>query len=151
MLRAPAALALVAAAALASCGREASAPDAPIEPGHEISAEIAAGAAPQEPLAPPAWLGEWAPDPALCGIAPGSADPSPVSFTAGEFMGYEERCRIGAAEEGTEGGWLLALVCEDATGELVRLLEVDVDGATMRLKRDGGPEATLLRCVEKED
>ena len=40
----------------------------------------------------PAFVGVWSADAEWCGGIPGSADPSPIAFTEGEFIGYENIC-----------------------------------------------------------
>lgn len=114
----------------------------PAAPGEEVS--------PQTPLAAPAYYGVWATEEDHCDIPPASAVPSPIAFAEGEFVGYENRCRIGEAKEGTDGGYQLALVCMAEGVETVETLDVDVDGEMMRLKWKNGGEAVFVRCEETE-
>ncbi len=114
----------------------------PAAPGEDV--------APQKPATAPVYYGVWAAKEDLCDIAPGSADPSPIAFAEGEFVGYENRCHIGEVQEGTEGGYRLSLVCVSEGVEAVQTLDVDVDGETLRLKWQNGGEATFVRCKEEE-
>ena len=142
------ALFAVAALTLGACGREEpEIEDQPLEPAAE-DLDIAEGVAPTEPMAEPAYYGVWAADADWCDIAPGSADPSPIAFTESEFVGYENRCRVGYAEEGTEGGWRLELVCMGEGVEYTDVVEVDVDGEMLRMRREGAEEAVFVRCEE---
>jgi hypothetical protein len=134
---------LAAAACLVSCSRESEIDRQPIEPEAEAF-ERAPGVA-----QPPFYVGVWAVHPSVCAFAPGSADPSPIALTEREFLGYESRCRVAEAQEGTEGGWRLSLVCASDGIERVETLELDVDGAMLRVRRQDGPEAALVRCEEE--
>jgi len=98
-----------------------------------------------EPNAP-AYVGVWAAGKDWCGVAPGSADPSPIAFTEGEFIGYENLCRIGYAEEGAQGGWRMELICESEGVEYTDVVELDVDEEMLRLVRADAPETTFVRC-----
>jgi hypothetical protein len=114
----------------------------PAAPGDEV--------APQRPPTAPAYYGEWAADAEWCDSAAGSSERSPIAFTETEFVGYENRCHIGEAREGTDGGYQLALVCMAEGVETVEVLEVDVDGEMLRLKWQGGAESVFVRCKEDE-
>ncbi len=114
----------------------------PAAPGDEV--------APQQLPAAPVYYGVWAADADYCDVPPASAIPSPIAFAEGEFIGYENRCRIGEAVEGTDGGFTLALVCMAEGVETVETLDVDVDGEMMRLKWKNGGEAVFVRCKEQE-
>ncbi len=131
----------------AACGeREAKAPEEPKAPAPE--ADIDEG--PTVTLAP-LYIGVWAAEEDWCGVEPGSADPSPIEFTEDELIGYENRCSIESVEEGTEGGYQLVLSC---TGEGVtssETAEVDVDGDTLSMRRNGGEATTFVRCRYGED
>lgn len=94
----------------------------------------------------PAFVGVWAADTAWCGITPGSADPGPVVFTEGEFLGYENICRIGYAAEGTEGGFRLEMICEAEGVEYTDVVDVEVDGDILRMRRGDEEEVLLNRC-----
>lgn len=142
-----AAVSLAAALVLSACGgareigKQSAEPDAEaLTPGDEVPPMRRADA--------PFYVGVWAVDPAVCALAPGSAVPSPIAITAREFLGYENRCRIAGAQEGTEGGWRLALVCRAAGVETQETIEVDVDGAMLRLRR-GANETAYVRCKEE--
>ncbi|MEL7490786.1 MAG: hypothetical protein AAGJ73_08700 [Pseudomonadota bacterium] len=102
-----------------------------------------------EPLSEPdapVYVGVWAAQGDWCDIAPGSADPSPIAFTEGEFIGYENLCRIGYAEEGTEGGWRMEFICESEGVEYTDVVDLDVDGEMLRLTRADAPETVFVRC-----
>lgn len=139
-----------ALALLASCTRQSEIDEQSIEPDAEA---LSPGdeVEPMEEPAAPYYVGVWAVDPAICAIAPGSGDPAPIAITEGEFIGYENRCRIGAAEEGTEGGWRLSLVCLAEGVEYVETVDVDIDGDMLRLKREDAPETAFVRCGEEQD
>jgi hypothetical protein len=143
-------LAAATCLAVAACDRgELNIEDQPNEPVIEPAApgeEIP----PQTPPAAPVYYGVWASDEDHCDIAPASAVPSPIAFAEGEFIGYENRCRIGEATEGTDGGYQLTLVCMAEGVETVETLDVDVDGEMMRLKWKNGGEAAFVRCKEGE-
>ncbi|MEL6213591.1 MAG: hypothetical protein AAFY22_02780 [Pseudomonadota bacterium] len=105
-------------------------------------------AEPLPALDEPAYVGVWASAPGACEAAPGAEGATPVVFTIGEFIGDGELCRIGHAEEGTENGWRLEMICTDEDGvEFTDLVELDVDGNQLRLVRQGKPEAVYSRCV----
>lgn len=112
----------------------------PAAPGEETTAMIPASA--------PVYTGVWAADASWCGVAPGSADPSPIAFAEGEFIGYENRCRVAEEREGTEGGYQLDLYCESEGAEYQETIEVDVDGSMLRMRRDGLDELLFFRCEE---
>lgn len=137
----------VSALALAACGNgDRNIENQPIEP----TVEPAPQGAESEPMTPadtPVYYGVWAADPDLCGVPPGSADPSPIAFTEGEFIGEGRRCRIRGAQEGTEGGYRLDLVCD---GEAAETVDVDVDGNMLRLRGETGAETAYSRCEEDD-
>ena len=112
----------------------------PIAPGDDVQ--------PFEALTGPAYEGVWALSEDICDVTPGSADPAPIAITEREFIGYENRCLIASAEEGTEGGWTLELVCEGEGVEYRETVDVDVDGETISLKSrdDDVPDTRLVRC-----
>ena len=139
-------LAAANAALLAACGSDEAAPDIDEQPAEPILPAEAETVAPIEAPDAPAYIGVWALSADVCDAAPGSADPSPIALTEGEFIGYENFCRIGYAEEGTEGGWRLELICDAEGVEYMELAEVDVDGEMLRLKRGDAPETALVRC-----
>lgn len=114
----------------------------PAAPGEEV--------APQKPSTAPVYYGEWAAEAERCDVAAGSSERSPIAFTETEFVGYENRCQIGEAQEGTEGGYQLALVCTAEGVETVETLDVDVDGEMLKLKWQNGGEAVFVRCKEHE-
>ena len=131
-----------------ACGRK----DAADAPGAEPDIDAIAAGEDTEPVADPAqpiFVGLWSADPSWCALAPGSTDAAPIVITEGEFIGYENRCRFGLAEEGTEGGWRLELVCEAEGVEYVETVDLDVDGETLRLSREGADEIALTRCPGK--
>lgn len=142
------ALAVAAAAALSACG-ETDAPtidDTPLEP--EI-VENDADAPPQEtaltPASAPVYVGVWAARAEWCGRVPGSSDAAPVAFTEAGFIGYENRCVIAEAQEGTEGGYLMTLACSGDGGDFRETVEIDVGGDRLRLTR-GDDENEFVRC-----
>ncbi|MBB5518161.1 hypothetical protein [Amphiplicatus metriothermophilus] len=144
MRRAIAALALAAGASLSACDGEPDARNQPLEPAVEPGPGAQDG---ERPTAhQPVYIGVWAAEPALCGVAPGSADPSPVAFTADAFIGYENRCRIANAQEGTEGGYRLDLLCEGEAAPYAETVDVDVGGDMLRLSRADGQETVFVRC-----
>lgn len=139
-----------AAAALfffaAACGREGRAPDIDDQPPEPVAP--AEETLPMEASGQPLFVGVWAADPDWCDITPGSGDPAPIALTEGEFVGYENRCRIGDYREGTEGGYQVALVCEAEGVEYSEIVELDIDGVMMRMRRAEGPETVFTRCEE---
>jgi hypothetical protein len=141
--------ALLLAMALAACGRGVREIDKqPQEPDVELPQQ-GTGVAPSAPISPPGWIGVWAKEANQCAMAPGTGNDAPVSLTSTEFLGYGERCRIGAAEEGTEGGWRLELVCTTDGVERIEAMDVDVDGTMLRLTRENVEEMALVRCEGK--
>ncbi len=104
--------------------------------------------APLEEADAPAYVGVWAADASWCAIQPGSADPSPIAVTEAEFIGYENLCRIGYAEEGADGAWRMELICDGEGVEYTELAELDLDGDTMQLRRGDGPETAFVRCED---
>ena len=141
------ALAAASALALAACGDgNRNIENQPIEPTVEPAPQ-GAETSPMTPADTPVYYGVWAADPELCALAPGAADPSPIAFAEGEFIGDGRRCRIAEAEEGTEGGYLLDLVCD---GEAAETIEVDVDGKMLRLTREDGAETAYSRCAKDD-
>ena len=97
-------------------------------------------------LSGPAYQGVWATEQSLCDVFPASADPSPMVITDEAFVEYGRRCIIGKAEEGTEGGWQLELICSNDGIEFTEVLDVDVDGAMLRLRRGEQEEELYMRC-----
>lgn len=145
------AAAALATLAIAACDRGEPAienqPNEPIiepaAPGEEV--------APQTPPAAPVYYGVWAAEVDCCDNAPGSSESAPIAFTETEFVGYENRCHIGEAQEGTDGGYQLALVCTAEGIETVETLDVDVDGEMLRVKwLNSGGEAHFVRCNKEE-
>jgi hypothetical protein len=135
---------------LVACGPDnpPSPEDVPLEP----AVEPAAPGAEISPLTPPdapVYVGVWAADRSWCDIRPGSADPSPIAITAEEFLGYENRCRIGDIVEGTDGGYALSLVCQAEGVEYDETVEVDVGGDMLTLTRPGAEPSVFLRCEGK--
>lgn len=118
---------------------------APIEPTVEPSAP-AEETVPMVPAAAPVYVGVWAAKPEWCANAPGSAEEAPIAITEAEFLGYENRCMIGDGQEGTEGGYQIALSCQAEGVEYQEIIEVDVDGEMLRLKREGLDETVFVRC-----
>lgn len=138
-----------ACALLAACGDADDATyAAPVEPTVEPSAP-AEETAPMVPAAAPVYVGVWAANPAWCASAPGAGEEAPIAITEAEFLGYENRCMIGDGQEGTEGGYQLALSCQADGVERQEIIEVDVDGETLRLKREGADETVFVRCPEQ--
>jgi len=137
--------AVAALVGLAACGKsdDSSIEDQPLEP--ILPAEETKPIS--EPNAP-AYVGVWSADPEWCASAPGSADPGPVAFTEGEFIGFENICRIGYAAEGTDGGWRLEMICESEGIEYTDVVEVDVDGEILRMRREDQDETIFTRCIE---
>ncbi len=139
---------IVAAAALliSACTEQSKIDQQSIEPDAEA---LAPGddVPPMTPRTAPFYVGVWAVDPALCSIAPGSGDPAPIAITENEFVGYENRCRVAEAQEGTEAGWRLSLVCMAEGVEYVETIDVDVDGDMLRLRRENAPETAFVRCI----
>lgn len=136
-------LAMLALIAAAACSKSdepkiEDQSDEPVLPSIETAPLI-------EPDAP-AYVGVWAAEKDWCSIAPGAADPSPIALTEGEFIGYENLCRIGYAEEGTEGGWRMELICQSEGVEYTEVVDLDVDGEMLRLTRNGAAEALFTRC-----
>lgn len=143
--------AFCAFALLAACGdaEERAVREAPVEPTVEPAAP-AEDAAPMIPPAAPVYVGVWAAEADWCENAPGSGENAPIAITEGEFLGYENRCLIGQVEEGTEGGYLVALACESEGVERTEVLELDVDGEMLRMKREGADDETVfVRCPEE--
>ena len=136
------------AAMLAGCGREAAPEAMDAEPDVVVGAEMPPGedVAPIERSGEPIYVGVWASDEALCALTPGSADPSPLAITEAEFIGYENRCRVAGADEGTEGGFLIELVCEAEGVEYTETVEIDVDAGSMSMSRADGSVARYVRC-----
>ena len=97
-------------------------------------------------LSGPAYQGVWSTEQSLCATFPGSADPSPIAITDGEFVEFGRRCLVGNAEEGTEGGWQLGLICNNDGVEFTEVIDLDVDGEMLRLRRDGKEEEIYVRC-----
>lgn len=132
----PRLLAIVSTSALvAGCGERREIDEQPIEPSGDASA-----------AAEPFYVGVWAADAAFCANAPGSGEAAPIEITAGEFVGYENRCRIVDRQEGTEAGWRLSMICAAEGAETPDTIDVDVDGDMLRLKRAEGPEIAFVRC-----
>jgi hypothetical protein len=143
--------AVVLSAFIGACDR--SEPKIEDQPGEPVIEPAAPGedVAPLTPPAAPVYYGVWAADEDWCANAPGSSEKAPIAFTEGEFVGYENRCHIGDAQEGTDGGYQLALVCTAEGIETVETLDVDVDGEMLRLKwHSSGGEAVFVRCKEEE-
>ncbi|MGE0409234.1 MAG: hypothetical protein AB7P23_08225 [Amphiplicatus sp.] len=134
-------------ALLVACDRRPAIEDQPIEPAVEPAAP-GEETAPLIPEEAPVYYGVWAREAKDCGVAPGSADPAPVAFAEGEFVGYENRCRVGKVEEGTEGGYQLELFCMAEGVETVEEVELDVDGEMLRMRWGDAPETTFMRCKE---
>lgn len=138
------------ALALAACGNgNRNIETQPIEP----TVEPAPPGAESEPMIPadtPVYYGVWAADPDLCGVPPGSADPSPIAFSEGEFVAYGRRCRIAEAEEGAEGGYRLDILCRGGGPETAETVDVDVDGNMLRVTREDGAETAYSRCEGDE-
>jgi hypothetical protein len=64
--------------------------------------------------AQPAYVGNWAGDPAWCEFQDkiGSQTPAPIAITIHEWLGYENSCDIVDANEfSMNGGWILTLEC----------------------------------------
>lgn len=135
---------------IGACSQEPKIENQPEEPVFDEESLVTAGedVQPLEALSGPAYQGVWASKRSVCDIYPGSADPAPIAITEQEFIDYEKRCMIGSAEEGTEGGWRLALVCSSDGIEYTESLDVDVDGEMLRMRRDDGDEVTMVRCTE---
>ena len=140
--------AFLAALAVGACSKS-DINDQPIEPTIEPAAP-GEDTAPLTPPRVPVYYGVWAVDKELCDLAPGSAAASPIAFAEGEFIGFENRCRIDAAQEGTEGGYRINLVCMAEGVETVETVDVDVDGEMLRIRRSEGAETVFVRC-EGED
>lgn len=140
-------LALAAAVFLFACSKQDEIDEQSIEPDAE-ALRPGDDVAPMKGADAPFYAGVWAVDPSLCAISPGSGDPAPIAITETEFIGYENRCRVADAVEGTEGGFSLSLVCLAEGVENVETIEVDVDGEMLRLKREGAPETAFVRCPE---
>lgn len=96
--------------------------------------------------AEPLYVGVWAAKKSWCGVAPGSAVPSPIEITREAFIGYENRCVTNSAEEGTDGGWRLKWTCAAEGAEVEEVADIDIDGDRLRLSRNGGPPAEFVRC-----
>ncbi len=96
---------------------------------------------------PPLYIGVWAVDADACAVPPG--EPGRVVFTDDRFLGYENTCRITSSEEGTEGGWRLAMTCESEGVTVEEIADADVDGDRLILSRNGGEPVEFIRCVEK--
>ncbi|MEQ8178690.1 MAG: hypothetical protein RIC52_06215 [Amphiplicatus sp.] len=140
---------LGAAALLAACGDDdAVTYGAPVEPTVEPAAP-AEETAPMVPAEAPVYVGVWAAKPEWCANAPGSGEEAPIAITEAEFLGYENRCLIGDGQEGTEGGYQIALSCQAEGVEYQEVVEVDVDGETLRLKREGVDETVFVRCPDE--
>lgn len=148
MITARAVSAAVLVAALAACGGSGApeVDDTPLEPevvetGPDASADEAAPTHAPAPV----YVGVWAARAEWCGRAPGSSDAAPVAFTEAAFIGYENRCVIAEAQEGTEGGYLMTLACSGDGGDYRETVEIDVGGDRLRLTREGG-ESQFVRC-----
>lgn len=131
--------------ALAACDNEPDIEDQSIEPAAPGEETL-----PIESPSEPVYVGVWAADEDWCGVAPGTVDPSPIAISENEFIGYENRCRLGDVQEGTEGGYQIALVCEGEGVEYTETVDLDVDGEMLRMTREGGVETLFVRC-EGED
>lgn len=142
-------LALFPVLVLIACSQDPKIDDQPAEPVFEEDLNATSeNVQPLEALNGPAYEGVWAEQRALCDTFPGSADPSPVVITEQEYIEYENRCLIGNAEEGTEGGWRLGLVCNSDGIEYTETLDLDVDGEMLRMRRQDGDENIFVRCTE---
>ncbi len=166
-----AAAAAIAAFALAACedgpdngagdaaGEAAGAPSDAAPPaeavaldadGHAEGEEVAAF----ETLEAPAYVGVWAAeDGGSCGGVPGAGPDAPIAMTESEFIADAGLCILASAEEGTDGGWTLELLCQADGVEVAETVEADIDAgddatgapARMRLTR-GGVETAYSRC-----
>ena len=143
-VRPPSRLAFVALLFAAACGEKETVvveePEAPVS-------DEAIDEGPAEPLAP-LYIGVWGAGEAACNVAPGR--PGPVVFTAGRFLGYENACDISAAEEGTDGGWRLSMVCTTEGQTVEETADVDIDGDRLRLSRNGGEPVEFVRCADAQ-
>lgn len=142
----------LAAAAMLFAACDRGAPNIQDQPNEPVIEPAAPGeeVAPQKPPAAPVYYGEWAAEAEWCDAAAGSSERSPIAFTETEFVGYENRCQIGDAQEGTDGGYQLALVCRAEGIETVETIDADVDGEMLRLKWQSGGEAVFVRCKGDE-
>lgn len=139
-----------AVAAIAACGEgEPDISEQPIEPTVEPAAP-GAETAPLTPPSAPVYVGVWSIDSELCGVAAASAVPGPIAITESEFLGYENRCSIAHAQEGTEGGYKLTLSCRSEGVEYQETIDVDVDGEMLRLRREDAPETAFVRCPDED-
>ncbi len=126
---------------LAACNEEVVVEEPEI-PGELEAEAIDEGAA--EP-APPLYIGVWAADKDACAVPPG--EPGRIVFTDDRFLGYENTCRITSSEEGTEGGWRLAMTCEAEGMTVDEIADADVDGDRLRLSRNEGEPVEFIRCA----
>ncbi len=139
---------ILAACFLASCGERD--PEIAAEPPAEPSTDHAVGVAPAAPGPLPAYAGVWASDASLCDLTPGGAVPGPIAFTATEFVGYENRCRIGESVERPQGEFHLQLYCESEGVQYEEALVAHLDGDSLRLSRGDGSQTTFVRCGEPQ-
>lgn len=98
------------------------------------------------PPTAPLFVGVWAAEQEWCEIAPGSGDPAPIAITENEFIGYENRCAIAQIEEGTEAGWRVTMTCQAEGVETTEIMELDIDGDKLRLRRGDNPETVFVQC-----
>lgn len=133
-------------AALAACDEPGASKidDTPLEP-EVVEPDPSAQEAALTPAPAPVYVGVWAARAEWCGREPGSSDAAPVAFTEAAFIGYENRCVIAEAQEGTEGGYLMTLACSGDGGDYRETVEIDVGGDRLRLTRDSG-ETSFVRC-----
>ena len=94
----------------------------------------------------PSYLGVWAADETWCAAAPGASDASPIVITEGEFIGYENLCRIANVEELSENVWRMDLVCVAEGVEYIETINLTAESATLTLSRDDSSETVFLRC-----
>lgn len=79
------------------------------------------------------WHGIWASEPGICQYKNqlGGHDPTPILYSATEFIGLENRCEVkGSQRVGGLPAWRLTLTCtgEGTTYDEDRLLMISDDG-----------------------
>ncbi len=96
----------------------------------------------------PVYVGLWGADDAACALAPGSSETASIAITEGEYVGYDEFCRIGYAEEGEDGVWSLEMVCDAEGVEFTEIIKVSVVEGEITITHSDNDVKTLTRCAE---
>lgn len=95
----------------------------------------------------PAYVGLWGGDEASCALAPGSSEEAAIAITEGEYVGYDEFCRIGYAEQSEDGVWSLEMVCDAEGVEYTEIIKVASGEGTITITHSDDDVKTLTRCA----